>query len=498
MKKIVSGFFMMIVFICALSCTASAAEYRNIYLVGDSRTVYLRDWTTHPGNVQFCCRGAMGYYWMVGTQVPGEGVPTIEGKLGNGDAVIFLMGTNDVHYRPGVYGNIDICKSYANYINTKADVWGKKGVDVYFATTGPTIDSKVPDSYGQYVNMTTIRAFNRDMKKLLSKKVEVIDQFDFLVKNGFDSLDGVHYDQSTCKRIMTFLLDSLKNNKLMDAVQKDSVEISSILNRTNGVQLKWNAVDYCQGYYVYRRRPGANNAYTRIATVQGNNVTTYLDRTAEEGKSYFYVVRGFRKDYKNTYRTRYTSYYFYRLTTPTALSAKSYEAGYMAAAWKRCAAATGYEILYYKDNTFVKKTRIKDNQTLYVVDKGLENNTEYTMKFRTYKIIRNKYFYSAYKTIQRRVAKAPLAITLNTSKLPDNPVRGRRYRIAVKYPNKYIDRNQKVVWTSSDPEIVSITEDQHSQILNMHQAGTVTITAVRGRSRASIRITVTEPEVTTK
>lgn len=67
---------------------------------------------------------------------------------------------------------------------------------------------------------------------------------------------------------------------------------SSVTSASNGVTLTWTKVSGASGYYVYRKT-GTSGSYEKIATVKGSTSVSYLDKSAEKGKTYTYVVKAY-------------------------------------------------------------------------------------------------------------------------------------------------------------------------------------------------------------
>ena len=84
----------------------SQSNISNLVFVGDSRTVGMQ--SAVGSNDTWSGKVSAGLDWM-----KSSGVPNVEGKIGNGSAVIILMGVNDLYRSDG----------YISYINEKASTW---------------------------------------------------------------------------------------------------------------------------------------------------------------------------------------------------------------------------------------------------------------------------------------------------------------------------------------------------------------------------------------
>ncbi len=171
-----------------------------------------------------------------------------------------------------VYLQTPILSSATNkngYIDVKwSSVKGAKGYNVYrktskngkwtkvTSTTGTTYTDKNIKSDGNYIY--TVRAYNG----------ENISSY---VANG----------------IATKYLSTPK--------------LSKITSKTNGVYITYGKVTGAKGYAVYRKT--GKGKWTKIATVTGNNKTTYLDKTAKKGVTYTYTIRAVNGEYMSYYNT---------------------------------------------------------------------------------------------------------------------------------------------------------------------------------------------------
>ena len=71
--------------------------------------------------------------------------------------------------------------------------------------------------------------------------------------------------------------------KAAPALQK----VSSVKSEKNGIRIRWKSQKKCDGYYIYRKKKGGS--YQLIKKISGGSYTTYLDKNAQKGVSYYYV-----------------------------------------------------------------------------------------------------------------------------------------------------------------------------------------------------------------
>ncbi len=72
--------------------------------------------------------------------------------------------------------------------------------------------------------------------------------------------------------------------------------VFSSLENPAGVTVSWYPIDNATGYQVWRNtEPGGH--YTHIATLRARKLTSYVDETAEEGQTYYYMVRAYKSNF---------------------------------------------------------------------------------------------------------------------------------------------------------------------------------------------------------
>lgn len=79
-------------------------------------------------------------------------------------------------------------------------------------------------------------------------------------------------------------------------------KLTKIASKSNGVSVAYGKVTGATGYVVYRKT--GNGKWVKLATVTGNNKTTYIDKTAEKGRKYTYTVRAVNGKYMSYYNTK--------------------------------------------------------------------------------------------------------------------------------------------------------------------------------------------------
>lgn len=182
------------VLVLALGAVRTEAAPKRIILVGDSRTVMMKEYCGGATNVIWSCKTSMGYNWMVST-----GVPAIEGKITNSTAVAILLGVNDSD-------DTWMADNYAAYINRKAKAWKKLGAQTYFFSIPP-----VNDKLSKMEHNVTIKAFNKRIKPQLSSDVTYVDIYSSMAGRITTTSDGVHYSATTSRLYYNLVMQAINS-----------------------------------------------------------------------------------------------------------------------------------------------------------------------------------------------------------------------------------------------------------------------------------------------
>ena len=172
--------------------TGTPVAAQNCIFVGDSRTVMMHEAVGETG-VTWEAKDSMGLSWMKKT-----GVPAIDAHVGNGTAVVILMGVNDV-------ADTWQTKNYASYINQKAREWAGRGAQTYYVSILPVDDAK-----DHYESNSQIEAWNASIRPLLSQNVTYVDLYGQLKGHVSTASDGLHYQNQTSRTIYNMIMSSLK------------------------------------------------------------------------------------------------------------------------------------------------------------------------------------------------------------------------------------------------------------------------------------------------
>lgn len=169
----------------------------KVVFIGDSRTVqmyaylngtwsganYSSGGVHEVGTDIYVAEGSMGLAWLKST-----GIPAAKKYFVRGNAIVILMGVND----------LSNANSYVSYINSNASSWKSSGSSLYFVSVNPCS--------GSYNDLnSSISTFNSTVKSGLNNTVGWIDTNSVLTKNGFTATDGLHYNESTYRTIHDYI-----------------------------------------------------------------------------------------------------------------------------------------------------------------------------------------------------------------------------------------------------------------------------------------------------
>ena len=173
---------------CTIRVTNKSAQRTGkTIFVGASRTKgkeqILDD---HTDNILFITKSGARLPWFQNTAF------TELKKLLDQDpeqTVVICMGVNDMQ---DIDGYIILCQNLMmQYPKTK----------IYVTTITPV------DSTFTYHKDSQIRTFNRKLKAAIGKNV--INTYRYLNKTGYETIDGIHYEQSTCAKELDYILDAI-------------------------------------------------------------------------------------------------------------------------------------------------------------------------------------------------------------------------------------------------------------------------------------------------
>ena len=187
---------------------------------------------------------------------------------------------------------------------------------------------------------------------------------------------------------------SIKDKKLV---------LKSVANTTNGVKITWNKVIGADSYNVYRKVKGGS--WSKIGTAK-SSATTYTDKTAKSGTTYYYTVRASNKDGLSLYNTSGLS--IKRLATPVLKTTSNTSSG-IKITWGKVTGTGEYRVYRKTSKTDSWKYIGKSTGTSYT-DKTAKAGTSYYYTVQAYSGSAKSSYNTDGASVRRLIApKASLA-----------------------------------------------------------------------------------------
>ncbi len=164
---------------------AEVTDPSDVLIIGDSRCVMMKS-ATGGGGCSWICQKSKGYKWLESTAIP-----EADEMIGSGTKVVINLGVNDV-------GNVN---RYAALVNSKAAEWAERGAVTYYVSVNPVSDNA-------RVSEAQVEFFNNQIQSQLSG-IRWIDTHGYLMSDGFNATDGIHYDNATSVKIFQAIMGSL-------------------------------------------------------------------------------------------------------------------------------------------------------------------------------------------------------------------------------------------------------------------------------------------------
>ena len=180
-------------------------EIKKIILVGDSRMELMykaRKDLNIPHSIIFDAKNGAKIDWFYET-----GIPKLYDIISNKNYkyyVIFNLGVNDLHYVENVELRVQEYYKYYNNI-----IKNNPNIEFYFLSVNPIIEDVLKENFGYDDKKTNkkINTFNKEMKRLIANSN--LNNFKYCNSNNsldFVMPDGIHYDLSTNKNVLDFII----------------------------------------------------------------------------------------------------------------------------------------------------------------------------------------------------------------------------------------------------------------------------------------------------
>ncbi len=170
------------------------------------------------------------------------------------------------------------------------------------------------------------------------------------------------------------------------ATQPKSAGTPKLKRSSTLIQISWTKNSKATGYIIYRASGKSNGKYVKYKTIKNPSTTTYTDKSVEQGRSYYYKVKTYRKVYNNT-KTYYGSTSALKtiagLSAPGLSSATS-QLRRVSLTWNKNRYAQGYDVYYSASKTGTFKL-LKSTTNNFVNTPRLTNGKRYYFRVVPYR-----------------------------------------------------------------------------------------------------------------
>lgn len=211
-------------------------------------------------NTWVVCKSGMGYSWFVN-----EGLPQINDIMKNQTeidnwVIVSAWGVNDL------WNSDTYIRKYRKLLKNE---W--KGCNLYLMSVNP-VNGSMTAKYSSipYFN-SKIKAFTEE-----KKSIKYIDTYSVMKRQGFRTIDGLHYTESTNRLIYKTVRDSLNKDNASLTYKKIVMYIgnqSEIEVCDYEGELEWDTEDRVVAYIKKIKGKNGHKAVIR-AGVPGNTVIT--------------------------------------------------------------------------------------------------------------------------------------------------------------------------------------------------------------------------------
>lgn len=101
-------------------------------------------------------------------------------------------------------------------------------------------------------------------------------------------------------RVRAVAGDDMSSFAIVGRYYLSTPKLTSVNNASSGIKVNWEKVKGAQGYKIYRKTSEKGN-WKLIGTTTNNKKFYYVDKTAENGKTYYYSVQAYYSKTNSTY-----------------------------------------------------------------------------------------------------------------------------------------------------------------------------------------------------
>ncbi|MCM1114799.1 MAG: fibronectin type III domain-containing protein [Clostridium sp.] len=224
------------------------------------------------------------------------------------------------------------------------------------------------------------------------------------------------------------VFDNMPNDTTVSTTASSSTALSKVTLPTtvmvNATQIRvyWNKVSNATGYQIYWAKDSGFKNIIAKTNISSGSTTSYTGSNFTAGTTYYIKVRALKKSGSTTtygswsdVRTaKYSS-----VTTPSSVSTSAKNTTSVTLKWTKVSAATGYQLMLYKNGVWEEAAWISSNTNSYKVT-GLSAGKSYSFKVRAYITKNNVRNYSGWKEykVSTNSSATPAKVTVNTTVIP--------------------------------------------------------------------------------
>ncbi len=180
---------------------------------------------------------------------------------------------------------------------------------------------------------------------------------------------------------------------------------TSVENTDNGIQIKWSSVKGARGYVIYRRAwSSATNGWTDFLRWNNTTSTSWTDTKVYAGTRYQYGIKAYYDDPMDNYNLGLVGPLktTVRITTRELISVTP-GSKKLTAKWSASSHFTGYQLQTATDSAFTKNVNtvtISDPKTDQKTITGLNDNTIYYVRVRSYHVFEGTKYYGKWSNVK--------------------------------------------------------------------------------------------------
>ena len=205
----------------------------------------------------------------------------------------------------------------------------------------------------------------------------------------------------------TAWVDVTMGDKILSAMFKIYLPATTktyVENRADGVRVGWKAVPGAKGYVIYSRAWNLiSSGWTTFERWNNTTDTEWTDTKVYVGTRYQYGVKAYFSDPMDNYNLGIVGPLktTVRITTRELVQVRP-GSKEITVKWKPSKVFTGYQIQYATDSAFKQNAtaiKISDPATYWTTLKGLQSNTTYYVRIRSYQVFEGMTYFGEWSNV---------------------------------------------------------------------------------------------------